>query len=45
MWQKHGVKSEQIKARIKTIEKGMPDIYPYAVKMLEDAVKKGYLKE
>ena len=44
-WQKHGVKRHQIAARNRWIEKGAPELWRYALALIEDAVEQGILTE
>jgi putative hydrolase of HD superfamily len=45
MWQKHGIKKEQVHSRNRHIENGSSVLWQYAEKMIEDAVSKGWLGE
>lgn len=44
-WQKHGISSDRVLARNKNIEKGSKFLWDYIKSIVEDGVKKGYLKE
>jgi putative hydrolase of HD superfamily len=44
-WEKNGVKRDQIVARNCWIEKGAPELWRYASKLIEDAVARGILIE
>jgi putative hydrolase of HD superfamily len=42
-WQEHDVKSSQVLSRMQPVEDGSPFLWNYVKKLLDDAVKKGYL--
>jgi putative hydrolase of HD superfamily len=42
-WQKHGVKQHQVVARNRWIENGAPELWRYALRLIEDAVARGIL--
>ena len=44
-WRKHGVKRHQVVARNRWIEKGAPELWRYALGLIEDAVVQGILAE
>lgn len=44
-WQRHGVRSSQVLARITKMAISVPALYDYAVWLVGDAVAKGYLAE
>jgi putative hydrolase of HD superfamily len=44
-WRKHGVKRHQVVARNRWIEKGAPELWRYALGLIEDAVAQGILAE
>jgi putative hydrolase of HD superfamily len=44
-WQIHGVKKCQVLARNRWIEEGAPELWKYALGLIEDAVVRGILKE
>jgi putative hydrolase of HD superfamily len=44
-WQEHNIKRHQVVARNCMIEKGAPKLWRYALKLIEDAVEQGILKE
>ena len=43
MWQKHGMRKEQVLSRNCSMAKGAPDLWEYAEKMIEDAISKGWI--
>jgi len=44
-WRKHGVKRHQVVARNRMIEDGAPELWRYALRLIEDAVVRGILPE
>jgi len=44
-WQKHGVKRHQVVARMCCIEEGAPELWRYALGLIDDAVVRGILTE
>jgi len=44
-WRKHGVKRHQVVARNCMIEDGAPELWRYALRLIEDAVVRGILPE
>jgi len=44
-WRKHGVKKHQVITRKRMIEEGTPQLWQYALKLIEDAVNRGFLSE
>jgi putative hydrolase of HD superfamily len=44
-WVKHGVKKNQVLNRNSSIQEGAPELWRYAVELIENAVQKGILKE
>ena len=44
-WQEHGVKRHQVVARNCSIEDGAPELWRYALRLIEDAVRRGILSE
>ena len=42
-WRQHGVKSSQVVLRMRPVKDSSEQLWQYAVDMIEDAVKKGYL--
>lgn len=45
MWQKHGVKKSQVISRNQRIEAGAPDLWKYALELIDDAVAGKMLSE
>lgn len=43
-WQKPGVTSEKVLNRNKLLEENAPDLWEYAKEIIEDSIRKGYLK-
>lgn len=43
-WKKHGIKVSQVIERNKHIKEGAPLLWEFALKLINDAVEKGYLK-
>jgi len=43
-WQKPGVTSEKVLKRNKLLEENAPQLWEYAKEIIEDSIKKGYLK-
>lgn len=43
-WQEHGVTSDKVLVRVGKIKNGSETLWNYAKEIIEDAVKKGYLK-
>lgn len=43
-WQKPGVTSEKVFKRVAVLEKNAPVLWEFAKKIIEDSIKKGYLK-
>jgi len=43
-WQKPGVNKSKVLKRIGPLEENTPDLWEYAREILEDSIKKGYLK-
>jgi len=44
-WQKNGINSGQVKARMQPVDDGAPELWNYVNSLIEDAVRKGYLGE
>ena len=44
-WQEHDVKRHQVVARMRAIEEGAPELWRYAMGLIEDAVTRGILTE
>lgn len=44
-WQEHGVQQYQVVARNRSIEDGAPELWRYALGLIEDAVGRGFLSE
>ncbi|MBN2536162.1 MAG: HD domain-containing protein [Spirochaetales bacterium] len=44
-WKKHGIKVHQVKEANRHIENGSRELWNFAQKMIDDAVKKGYLEK
>lgn len=44
MWQKHGIKREQVYTRNSPMEHGSPVLWEYAEKMIRDAIAKGWIE-
>ncbi len=42
-WRQHGVKSSQVVSRMRPVKDGSEQLWKYALEMIEEAVKKGYL--
>lgn len=42
-WQQHGIRRSQVIERNQGIQKGLPELWPYVVDILEDSVQQGYL--
>lgn len=43
MWQKHGIREEQVLSRNSSMAKGAPVLWDYAQKMIADAISKGWI--
>jgi putative hydrolase of HD superfamily len=43
-WQKPGVTSEKVLKRNSLLEKNAPELWEFAKSIIEDSIKKGYLK-
>jgi putative hydrolase of HD superfamily len=44
-WQKPGVTSEKVLARNAPLEKNVPELWEYVLRIVDDSIRKGYLKE
>ncbi len=44
-WQKPGVTSEKVLKRNRILEENAPELWEYAKEIIEDSIKKGYLKK
>jgi putative hydrolase of HD superfamily len=44
-WQKHGVRKQQVIARMLPVKEGSPSLWDYVARLIDDAVEKGYLAE
>lgn len=44
-WQKPGVTSEKVLARNALLEKNVPELWEYVLRIVDDSIRKGYLKE
>lgn len=42
-WLKHGVRRAQVLERMRPIESGAPDLWPFVCTLIDDAVDKGYM--
>ena len=42
-WQQHGIRKEQVIARMRPVDKGSHFLWDYVVSLIDDAVEKGYL--
>lgn len=45
MWREHGIKSGQVVKRNSAVNKGAPVLWEYTSQLIDDAVKRGILKE
>lgn len=43
-WKKHGIRADQVVARNQRMERGAAPLWDYAKGVIEDAVKRGYLR-
>ena len=44
-WQEHNVTKKQVLQRIRHIEKAAPKLWEFVIRLIEDAVSKGFLAE
>lgn len=44
-WKKHGITADRIRARNRIIENGAPELWEYARGLIDDAVRRGYVRE
>jgi len=44
-WQKHGIKQNQVIARMQPVDDGSHRLWDYVTALIDDAVRKGYLKK
>ncbi|HVZ16526.1 MAG TPA: HD domain-containing protein, partial [Terriglobales bacterium] len=42
-WKKHGITREQVIQRMKSVEIGMPEVWPTVMKIIDDAAKAGFI--
>jgi putative hydrolases of HD superfamily len=44
-WRIHGIRRDQVMKRVAPVETGAPELWPFVLKLIDDCVKAGYLKE
>lgn len=44
-WRRHGVTSAQVRERNRTIGEGAPELWRFAERMIDEAVRRGYIDE
>ncbi len=42
-WQRHGVRAQQVRGLNRIIDDGSPELWRYASKLIDDAIRRGYL--
>ncbi|MEH2195211.1 MAG: HD domain-containing protein [Nostoc sp.] len=44
-WRIHGIRRDQVMKRVAPVETGAPELWPFVLKLIDDCVAAGYLKE